>query len=46
MIVFDDYTHTVHRGVAQAIDELALSGEPRGGLFVHTADPGPAVVSG
>ena len=38
VMVFDDYTHTVHRGVAQAISELGLTGEVRGGLFVHTTE--------
>jgi predicted O-methyltransferase YrrM len=41
IMVFDDYTHTVHTGVAQAIDELGLAGEPQGSLFIHRPSAAP-----
>jgi predicted O-methyltransferase YrrM len=36
LVVLDDYAHTGFPGVREAVDELGLSGEPRGTMFVHT----------
>lgn len=35
LVVFDDYGHAAYPGVHEAIEELELTGEPRGTLFVH-----------
>ncbi|MGH2879790.1 MAG: class I SAM-dependent methyltransferase [Solirubrobacteraceae bacterium] len=35
IVVFDDYTHDDYPGVREAVQELGLSGEQRGTLFVH-----------
>jgi hypothetical protein len=34
-VVFDDYGHPDFPGVTEAVNELRLDGEQRGGLFVH-----------
>jgi predicted O-methyltransferase YrrM len=36
-VVFDDYGHPDYPGVAEAIEQLGLTGERRGTLFVHWA---------
>lgn len=35
LVVLDDFTHPGFPGVREAVDELGLSGEQRGTLFVH-----------
>jgi predicted O-methyltransferase YrrM len=35
VVAFDDYDHPDYPGVRQAIDQLGLTGEPKGTLFVH-----------
>lgn len=35
LVLFDDYTNPEYPGVREAVEELELEGERRGGLFVH-----------
>jgi predicted O-methyltransferase YrrM len=35
LVVLDDYTHPDYPGVREAVDELRLSGEQRGTMYVH-----------
>ena len=34
VVAFHDYEHPLYPGIREAIDELELTGERRGGLFV------------
>jgi hypothetical protein len=44
LVVFDDYAHAEFPGVRDAVGDLQLSGEERGGLFVHEVDSSRAAV--
>jgi predicted O-methyltransferase YrrM len=37
VVVLDDFGHPEYPGVREAVEELGLEGEARGGLFVHRA---------
>jgi hypothetical protein len=37
LVVFDDFAHPEYPGVQQAVRDLGLHGDARGGLFVHRA---------
>jgi len=36
LVILDDFTHPEYPGVAEAVQELGLSGEQRGTLYVHS----------
>jgi hypothetical protein len=38
-VVLDDYAHPEFPGVSEAVNDLRLDGEERGGLFIHRVTP-------